>query len=164
MSEVEGERGLPIAAATRVDAGGGAAQRAPAIGADGQASRQHGAIAADRHPAALDLDRVGFTLDARERGNPGRAGFQRGGEKPVLDVVPERVEPDLARGKRDLRRPQQPRGIVDDPHDAQRRGMLSAPRPDAERVERLDRAVEQRGSAVVRRSSALGDQRGFDPR
>ena len=39
--------------------------------------------------------------------------------------------------------------VVDDPHHPQRRGLGAAARPDAERVERRDRAFEQRGGAVV---------------
>ncbi len=83
----------------------------------------------------LDLDRLGVILDQRERRQLARAGVERRHQEPVLDIVAEGRKPDLARRKADLRRPQQPRGGVDDPHHAQRRRLLPAARPDAERVE-----------------------------
>src|SRR5215475_6560432 len=103
MTEVEGERGLRVAAATHVDTGGGSTQRAPSLGADCQPRRQRGApVAADRHLLIGDLDRDGLIFDARKRGKFAGARFERSDEKPILDVVTESIEPDLARGKANL--------------------------------------------------------------
>ena len=96
-------------------------------------------------------DRFGFLLDQRERRKLLRARRKRRQQVAVLDIVAEGVEPDFARVEAHFRRPQQPRGVVDDAHDPQRRRVLAAARPDAERVERRDRAGEQRGRAVVGR-------------
>ena len=67
----------------------------------------------------------------------------------VLDVVAERRKADLGRLEADLRRPQEPRGVVDEPHDAERRGMVAALLPDPQRLERRDRAAEQGRGPVV---------------
>jgi hypothetical protein len=103
MTEVEGERRLRVAAATHIDTGNGPTQRAPSLGADCQTRRQRGAaVAADRHLLIGDLDRDGLIFDARKRGKFAGTRFERGDEKPILDVVTKSIEADLARGKANL--------------------------------------------------------------
>src|SRR5262249_50392747 len=78
--------------------------------------------AADRHLLIGDLDRDGFVLDARKRSKFAGTRFERGDEKPILDVVTKSVEPDLARDKANLGGSHQPRRVVDDTHHPQGRG------------------------------------------
>ena len=150
MTEVEGERGLRVAAAPHVDAGGGPTQRVPSFGADCQPRRQRGAaVAADGHLPIGDFDYDRFIFDTPKRGKFAGARFQRGDEKPISDVVTKSIEADLARGKANFRRAHQPRRVVDDPHHPKRRGMLAAKLPDPQRVERLDRPFEQGAGANI---------------
>ena len=65
VAEIAGERGLRIAAPLGLDAGGGPAERAPPVGADGEPRRHRGArrsLTVTR--LILDLDRLGVILDA----------------------------------------------------------------------------------------------------
>ena len=103
----------------------------------------------------LDRDRLRRVLDERERAERPGACLERGEQEPVLDIVAEGVEPDLGGGEMNLGRAQQPAGIVDDAHDAQRRRLVAAVLPDAQRIERRDRACQQRGGAVVGRAGRL---------
>src|SRR5215471_16037305 len=150
MTEVEGERGLRVAAAPHVDAGGGPTQRVPSFGADCQPRRQRGAaVAADSHLPIGDFDRDGFIFDAPKYGKFAGARLQRGDEKSVFDVVTKSIEADLARGKANFRCAEEPWRVVDDPHHPKRRGMLAAQSPDPQRVERLDRPLEQGAGANI---------------
>ena len=68
MAEIEGECGLSVGpAVVSIDAGGGAAQRTAAVGAD----REAGDIVFPLHlmitASSIDLDRGGFAFDARQR-------------------------------------------------------------------------------------------------
>ena len=96
-----------------------------------------------------DLDRDGLVFDARKRSKFAGTRFERGDEKPILDVVTKSVEPDLARDKTNLGGPHQPRRVIDDAHHPQGRGMLPAVLPHTQRVERLDRAFEQGAGARI---------------
>ena len=78
-----------------------------------------------------------------------RARLERGDEMPVLDVVAEGIEPDFGGGKQDLRRANEPPGVVDEADFAQRRGVRHAGRPYAERFQRRDRTGKQRRGAVI---------------
>src|SRR6516225_5091895 len=94
-----------------------------------------------------ELDRRGFVVNTYERGKLARARFERSNQKTVLDVVAEHVQPDLPCVKTNLGRPQQSVRIVNDPHHPQGRGVLAATLPDAERFERLGRALKQGAGA-----------------
>ena len=163
MAEVEGERGLAVGSAVesrcrqRRGITNGAPQRR-SRGASIPRSPLHLMITPSSSISTAVASSSMRVSAAKRVG----ARCKRGGEKPVLDVAAEGVEPDLACSKSNFGRPQQPRGIIDDPQDAQRRGMFAALVPDAERVERAYRACEKRGGAVIWRRAALGDQRGFD--
>jgi hypothetical protein len=98
-----------------------------------------------------------------ERGQLAGASFERGDEKPVLDIVAESIESDLAGGKASFPGAHEPPGVVDDPHDPQGRGMLAATLPDAQRVERLHRTFKQGAGAMIGRGRGIGNQRGLDP-
>ena len=163
VAKIEGECGLRIDPAIDLDAGGGTARRASPIGSDRQTCRQRRAAPeSKRDLAVFDLDSADFIFYARKCGQLVHARFQCGDQNPILDVVAEGIEPDLACRETCFRRPQQPSGVVDDPQHPQRRGLRSAPLPDAQRVECLDRACEQRTGAVIGIGAGPGDERGLD--
>ncbi len=78
----------------------------------------------------------------------------------ILDIPGKRFEPDLGRFKPHLGGTPQPSGIVRDPHHPQRRRMIAAGRPRAERFERLDRWPHQGRGAVVDAAEWGCDQHG----
>ena len=82
---------------------------------------------------------------------------------PVLDIMPERLEPDLGRLEHHLRCAQKPRCAVDDADGGERRSLRGAQRPHAQRIECRDRARQQRRGAVVG-GRRLRDQRRLDAR
>ena len=68
VREIEGQRGLRIGAAVALDAGRGAAERTPSVGADDEAGGD--AVAAferNGHAGVVGFDRAGFVLDPRQR-------------------------------------------------------------------------------------------------
>ena len=165
VAEIEGEGGLRVAPPIGRDAGGAPAQGTVSVGADRQPGAERCAVPQlHRDAGRRDRDRARVVRDEGEGGKRARAGVERGDEEPVLDIVAEGIEPDLAGGKMHLRGAQQAGGIVDDAHDPQRRGGVAAVLPDAERVEGGDGARQQRGGAVVRRAGRPRHQRGFDAR
>ena len=76
-------------------------------------------------------------------------GQQRRDEMAVLDVVAESVETDLGGCKGNLRRANEPGGRIDDPHDPERRGVVGAGGPHAERLQRGHGTGQQRGGAMI---------------
>src|SRR5262245_1548677 len=111
--------------------------------ADGQARRRRSAVpAAHGHAFVADLDRDGFVADMEQPGKLARSNFKSRDQKPVLDIVAKSIEPDLAGGKANFPGAHEPRGVVDDPHDSQGRGMLAAALPNAQRLERLHRTLK----------------------
>ena len=71
VREIESQRGLRISAAVALDAGRGAAERAPSVGADDEAGRD--AVAAfecDRCASVVGFHRARFVLDPRQRRKP----------------------------------------------------------------------------------------------
>src|SRR4051794_9024816 len=100
MCEIESERSLRVGAAVALDAGGSAAERAPPVGTYDEArSNAVAAFESDGRASVVRLDRTGIVLDPRERRQRLRARIEGGEQMPVLDVVAERVEPDLGRGE-----------------------------------------------------------------
>ena len=75
--------------------------------------------------------------------------FHRLDQAAILDVPGKCFETDLGRFEPHLGRTPQPSGIVRDPHHPQRRRMIAAGRPHAERFERLDRWPHQGRRTVV---------------
>src|SRR4051812_5470761 len=100
MREIESERGLRISAAITLDPGRGAAERTPSIGADDQAGGDaSAAVERNGHTGIGRFHRAGFVLDPDKRRELFPATIERGHEMPVLDIVAERFEADLGRGK-----------------------------------------------------------------
>src|SRR5437762_3098477 len=95
-SPMSARRGAPkrltMGAAFGFDASSSAAERAAAVGADQEFPRDGSSVAAHRRVLPLDRDRVGTIIEAGEGGELRSARLQRGDEKAVLDIVPERVE------------------------------------------------------------------------
>jgi len=60
-----------------------------------------------------------------------RAVFERGYQMTVLDIVAKRLQPDLGGLEHDLRRTQQPGGVVDDADGGQRRRLRSPRHPSS---------------------------------
>jgi hypothetical protein len=81
----------------------------------------------------------------------------------VLDIVAERVEPDLRGRESDFGRADEPLGVIDDADRLERRGVREARRPNAQRGERGHRAGQQRGGAVIV-SRLRGDEQRVDAR
>src|SRR5262249_62036593 len=116
-----------------LEAGGDPAERAAPLGADRERGRHGGAaLRSDRYRRLVDRDGLGFVRQHRERRELAGASFERRGEKPVLDVVTEGVEPDLACRKAYLPRPQEPPRVVDDRHEPARGRLLCATLPPPE--------------------------------
>ena len=95
-------------------------------------------------------------------GNIAGAALQRRKQMPVLDIVCKGRQADLGGIEADLRRAQQPRRIVDQPHALERCRLVRTASPDAKRVERRNRARQQRGRTVVMRSRRHGDHGRLD--
>jgi hypothetical protein len=161
VAERERERGLVIGTVLDRDAGGLAAQRVAAVGADDEAP-PHGDTADERQRGASFIRDDGLRLAVhigQARGRRHRLP-QRVGEMRVLDVPAEGVAADFGGVEPHLRRAPQPAGIVDDAQAAQRRGMGAAALPDAECVERRDRGADERCGAVIGDGGAPRRQRG----
>jgi hypothetical protein len=148
VGEIERQRRLRIKALRGFDAGGGAAQRAPAVGADDQAHARLTINVLDRHAGGIGRNRNRRTSDTRKL-QFHRSCLERSDEMPVLDVVAESVEVDLGGGKQNFRGANEPLGVVDEADFTQQRGVRHAGRPHAERFQRRDRAGKQRRGAVV---------------
>ena len=99
----------------------------------------------------VDLDGFGFRLDQRQRRQLARPRRERGHQVAVLDIVTEGIEPDLAGVEAHLGRPQQPRVSSTIRITPQRRGVLPAALPHAQRSSAVTEPVS---SAVVRWSGA----------
>ena len=149
VRQIERQRRLRISALCGFDAGRGAAQRAPAVGADDELYPCFAIGVFDRHAGSIARDREGRTSKARQF-QRGSARFERGDQMPVLDVVAEGVETDLGRGKQDFRRANKPLGGIDEADFAKRRGVRHAGRPHTERFQRRDRTGKQRRGTVIR--------------
>ena len=80
----------------------------------------------------------------------GGACIKRGDKMPVLDIVTERFETDFRGVKADLRRADEPPGVVHHADFTQRRGVRQARLPHSERFQRRDRTGEQRRGAMIR--------------
>ena len=62
-------------------------------------------------------------------------------------------------GEPDLRRAEQPAGVVDQAHDLERRRLVPAAGPDVEVFQEIDGGTQQRGGAVVGIGQAPRQQR-----
>ena len=164
VADVECQRGLAEFAAADLDSGGGATERLAAVGADHETAMQPlpsplrtatsvccGAIA------------VRLIVDPRQIRKLGRARFKRRHQRAIFNVVAELVEADLFGRKSDLRRADQPVGIVDQAHRPQCSRPVGAARPDIEAAKEIDGTAEQRGGAIVGIGQATRNQRGFTP-
>ena len=151
-AEIEGQRGLRIAPAFGLDAGRGAAERTASVGADrepGRTGPPSASVTVTSRVARSSTASASSAISV-SAGNSRARRVERREQVPVLDVVGRRPGArSRAAVEADLGRPQQPRRVVDDAHHAQRRRVFRAALPDAERLERRDRAREQCGGAVV---------------
>ena len=163
VAQVVRQRDLRIARAAGLDAGGLAADRVAAVGADHEPRRQR----CRRRELDGDAHRRSRRRSLRRRS--GAAGRRRAARASSAAsrcrfsiLWPNASSPISAPRTRLLAAPGQPRGVIDDPHDPNRRGLVAAEVPDAERFQRRDRAGQ---SAVVRWSTAgvRGDQGGSTP-
>ena len=161
MRQAGGDRHLLVLPFVDRDAGGGAAQRAAAVGGDHQRRAQL-KPAPERHRDAVvaRCDAAHLVLDHAQRGQRGGALLQRRDQMEILDIVAEDIEVDFVRLEFHFRRAPQPPGVVDDAHHPHRRCLRRAERPDAERLQGGDRAREQGGGAVVGAGGALSHQHG----
>ena len=115
---------------------------------------------ADRDVIGFDDDSFGLVVETDEVGQLGRARFQRQHQRAVVDIVAEGIEPDFVAGEPDLRRAEQPAGVVDEPHDFERGRLVLAARPDVEALQEIDGGAEQRRGAIVGVGHAPRHQRG----
>ena len=103
VADVEGQRRLGQLAPRHRDAGGFAAKRMPAVGADHEAGREKlRGGRADRDVIGFDDDSFGLVIETDETGQLGRARFQRQHQRAVVDVVAEGIEADFVAGEPDL--------------------------------------------------------------
>src|SRR6185312_2757088 len=161
VPEAGGERDLRVAMLVDVDQRRLAAQRLAPVGADGERRGERAAFPErDRDMIGVNRDAERLVLDQGQVGQRAGALRQRLDQHAVLDVPAEGLEVDLVGVELHLRRPPQPAGIVDDAQVPQRRRLLAAERPDAERLQRGDGTREQRGGAVVAPRRRLAGERG----
>lgn len=159
MADVEGQRSLVEIAPSHLDAGGFAAQRLPAVGADHQPGLQRFARAGgDDDSRFVRDDGHRLVVQSREVRQLGCALFQCVDQCAVVDIVAELVEANLLGDEADLRRPDQVASVVDQPHHPQRRGSFATAWPDVEPLQQVDGGAQQRCGAVVRIGRAAGKQ------
>ncbi len=158
MPEIERKRRLRIGAAVGADTRRGPAERALPIGSDREPSPRDALRELDRDAVAIAGDRERASSNSRKL-QLRRARGKRGEEMAVLDVVAERVEPDLGGGEADLGGAQQPPTVVHNADCSKRRGVRLARLPDAERHQRGHRTREQRGGAMIVRRRRRDQQR-----
>ena len=148
--------------AIALDACRGAAERAPPIGADDEAGGDAvPALKRDFDGRFTCVHRSCIIFDAQQRWKLLCTFGERGEKMMILDVVAERIEPDLGSFETNLWRANEALRCVDDPHRAHWRGVVNASGPGSEGVQRGHRARQQGGGAMVRRRSPR-DQCGFD--
>ena len=133
----------------------------PSVGADrktrGQRVSQPGP---DGYFGLFRGEGAGLIVDPRQVRKPGRALFQRRHQRAVFDVVAKLVETDFIGRKSDLRRADQPAGIVDQAHGPQCSRLARAARPDLEAPQEIDGTAEQGRGAIVGIGQAARDQGG----
>ena len=137
----------------RFEPGGAPRFRISPVGADREPGRDHAPVFKPRPDGVgaeiISRDPGRDALDARDLGDP---GSERLGHPIVFDIPSERVEPDFRRVELDRARRKQRPGVVDEPQAAQRRGLKSQTRPEAEGLKKGDGAVEQGDGASSSRS------------
>ena len=157
--EIEGQRGLRIGRGRRLSMPAAARQseRRPSAPIASRADTVAAVCSVTVTSVVVDLDRRRLRRRSRASAGSSRgARLERGEEMAVLDIVAESVEPDLARRQSRPRAPARAAPVSSTMRiTRKRRGLLAAARPDAERLERRDRAGEQRGGAVVGRGGRL---------
>ena len=150
VGEIERQRGLRISAPRGFDAGRGAAERAPAVGADDEPHPRFAIGVLDRHAGGIAGDR-----ERRRRRCAAASARQRAPRARRQDAGSRccsRRHRDRSRRRRNKTSgARMSRCVVVDEADfAQRRGVRQAGRPHAERFQRRDRAGKQRRGAVIR--------------
>ena len=117
MADVECQRRLMKLAALERNAGGFAAKRMPAIGADDEPRRYRStarsSIATRSSPG---LTAMASSSSRVRLGIAAARCFQRRHQNAVLNIISEHIETDFVAGKLDLRRTDQAPGVVDQPH------------------------------------------------
>src|SRR5262249_16782508 len=161
VTEIERERGLRIAPAVHLDAGGGSAGRIATIGADDQPRDNAVPVRhRDGHTLLSEFDRMRIIIDPGKMSERAPARGQRGDQMSIFDNPAECFQTDLASGELDLRRSPQPSRVINDPQGPKRRRTRTAPLPNADGVKRGDGADKQRGRSVVGRTRSAGYERG----
>jgi len=138
VTEIEGEGGLLVAPTVRRDAGGlphrdrrpSAPIASPALSGAPCASATTTRLSSIATACAVSS----ITVE-RGQGPAPRVSSAASMDSRSRYCGTKASSPILARGKMHFRSPQQSCGIVDDAHDAQRRRVIAAVRPDAERIE-----------------------------
>ena len=103
MADVEGERRLIEVAPFHFDAGRVAAQRLPPVGADHEPRRKRFSIAGHNgNMPVIGVNRLRLVIKAAQTGKLAGALFQRGQQRPVVDVEAELLEADFLGNKADL--------------------------------------------------------------
>ena len=115
VGEKRGQRALAIAMHTRLEPGGAACFRIPAVGADGEPGRDRACVFQPR-PDGLGAEPVSGDPagDALETGSASDLRRERFGHPVVFDVPAERVEPDFRGVELDRARRKERARIVDE--------------------------------------------------
>ena len=160
MRDVERQCGLVERAPLDADAGGFAAKRMPSVGADDEAAVNDSPCRVVMVTAASSGVTCSASPSIRDEvrqfaarvppWRPSAGGFRCCSRTHRSDLVGR--EPHL-------RRADKAAGIVDEPHDAERGGMVLAAGPYVKRLAENRRAAEQRRRAVVAIGDAPRDQR-----
>ena len=132
-----------------------------AVGRDGKPAAQRTAAGKiDGDAIVIGAHRVRLRVEVYERGRFGHAPPQRRDQMGVLDIPGKRLQPEFGGFEPHLRSAPEPAGIVDDAHDAQRRGIVAAGRPHPEGIERGHRRRHQGRGAIIDPVRPQGDQHG----
>ncbi len=159
MTDVECQRRLRKLAALERNAGGFAAKRMPAVGADDEARRfRSTARQLNRDEIVAGADGNGVIVQPREVGDRSGALLQRRHQNVVRNIISKRIETDFVAGKLDLRRTDQAPGVIDQPHGQKFGRLVLTVRPYVQRSQEIDRGAEQGGRPVVGIGRAPGNQ------
>ena len=163
VAEIERQRGLRVVAPVGLDAGGGAAERLASVGADDEPCRDRAAaVEPDRHAVSSGSTAVtAASMRAQARQDRRRARSSAATRCRFSILWPKASRPISAAsngtsGARISRAVSSIRRIAVSGAASARQSA-----PDLQRLQRRDRAGQQRGGAVVGRRR-LRDQRGLD--
>jgi propionate CoA-transferase len=144
VPEIQRDRRLRQGARAHLDAGGGATARFPAVGGGDQPHAFIAVILLQRRAVRVEFQRRDRRLGDAKIFRPAAGREQPRSQMGIFDIVAEGFKTELRAVEHDFRRAQDSLRRIHQAQMPERRGFRRERRPNAERVEHLHRAVEQR--------------------